>query len=193
MQRFRRYAPPTLLVLLVLLAASCGRDAQNPTAAADDGLIRLGSTGNPSPAAEGHGRNGAPGKPDVPGPQSSPPAQTLYFQSGAGGTLQVGRYQLTVPPGALPRDMPVTLIAREESGYVMCELLPHGLVFQTPVRLTIDLTRSTANAQTRATVYWLDEQANEWVDIHGTFDAGAMLLWVDLPHFSRYAAGRAGW
>jgi hypothetical protein len=53
-----------------------------------------------------------------------------------GGTLQVGGYRLTVPPGALATPVSITAIA--PTGDVnQVRFYPEGLVFQTPASLTM--------------------------------------------------------
>ncbi len=110
-----------------------------------------------------------------------------------GGTVQAGRYTVVVPPLALLEPTTITVIVDEKNGKVGCELLPHGIVFATPVTFAMDLAGTNADALAPITIYWKNDASNQWVDVGGTYDPVSATIWTTLPHFSSYTAGRAGW
>jgi hypothetical protein len=121
---------------------------------------------------------------------SGPGYQTAYIEAAAGGRVQYGRFALTFPPGALAEDTYIT-ISNPGNGLLMCELEPHGIRFNVPVTLEMDLRGLRWQPYTDWSIYWLDPEAEQWVDEGGSFQGGS--LRVGLLHFSTYAAGRAGW
>jgi hypothetical protein len=121
---------------------------------------------------------------------SGPGYTTRYITVALGGEVQYDRYKVSIPSGALSAD---TYITVRDSGtiYVMCDLEPHGIQFRVPVRFEINLIGLAWQPYTDWTDYWLNPETGLWERQDGTF-AGAII--VDyLDHFSRYAAGRAGW
>ena len=107
--------------------------------------------------------------------------------------LTAGRYTIEVPPGALPAPAIFRVTSREpQTGYVICELAPHGAAFDVPVTLRIDLSDLDLDPTGDYTVYWFDEDAGEWTDVGGVYDPEMGVLSSELPHFSKYGAGRAG-
>ena len=108
-----------------------------------------------------------------------------------GGSYTVGRFTVTVPPGAV--DVPIELTIDDrtyyEEGRVIVELGPHGQEFRVPVTLTMDLTGTTTAMEGDATIYWYDEARRAWVDLDGTFDPATKTVSVELEHFSRYGGG----
>jgi hypothetical protein len=107
-------------------------------------------------------------------------------------TVQNGRFLLQVPAGALSYDARYS-IAYSTIGAVEASLSPHGAVFDNPVELEIDLAGTSLANEPDVTLYWWDEDHEEWVDVGGSWDRNTQKLTSTLEHFSRYRPGRAGW
>lgn len=120
---------------------------------------------------------------------SGPGYLTKLIEADKGGEVHYDRYQVTIPKGALPEDTYIT-VRDPGSGYLMCELEPH-MVFLAPVELELDLHGLDYQPFTDWTVFWFDPDTEEWENQGGSF--AHEKLTVQLDHFSRYAAGRAGW
>jgi len=114
-----------------------------------------------------------------------------FFQGQKGGVIHLGRLTLTVPPGALrgPQNIRMDVLG---NGYVETNLFPEGLTFETPALLEMNL-RGTDFDGGDATIYWYDPAAGAWIDLHGTYDPKTHKVSAEIPHFSSYRSGRAGW
>ncbi|MBU1699781.1 MAG: hypothetical protein KJ970_04665 [Candidatus Eisenbacteria bacterium] len=114
---------------------------------------------------------------------------------GVGGTLTVGRFTITVPPGAI--ETPIVLSITDDSrttGYLLVQLGPHGYQFNELVTLTMNLAGTNIDDYGDATIIWYDEENDEWVDLDGVYDPKTNCVSVGLEHFSIYGgAGRSGW
>lgn len=121
---------------------------------------------------------------------SAPGSSSALIPAATGGQVRYGRYTLTVPPGALAQDTIIS-VSDPGNGYVMCDLEPHGLQFNVPVRLQVDLTGVNVGPYSDWSVFWYNPTSGGWEDQHGVF--GPNTLTADLHHFSRYAGGRVGW
>ena len=102
-----------------------------------------------------------------------------------GGTVRAGRYALEFPPGALNEDTEIT-IEPDSDGTLGVELLPHGIQFNKPVILRMDLRGTTAEGMgDRCSTLWFNENAGWWermtMDPAGSHDSAA-----ELWHFSGY-------
>lgn len=112
--------------------------------------------------------------------------------TGEGGTLESGRFTLTVPPNALDYDAAYTMTYKT-IGAVQVDLGPHGAEFDVPVTLTVDLGGTNLAGDDDVTLFWWDEASGTWVDVGGVWDPASNTLTTELEHFSRYRPGRAGW
>ncbi|MBD3162619.1 MAG: hypothetical protein GF346_09650 [Candidatus Eisenbacteria bacterium] len=175
-------------ILLALGVASCGTDTvQAPETSAVPELVNVDGNPNAAVPLGGNGKGGNKGGKDK---------RHRAWQSidpTVGGTLTAGRYSIEVPAGALDHTMVYSVTSKEQTGYVICELGPHGVSFDVPVTLRIDLSDLALDPDEQYTVYWFDEESGEWTDVGGTYDPSTGVLEAELEHFSRYGAGRAGW
>ena len=77
---------------------------------------------------------------------SSPPATVTQTVGSAGGTvsLPAGKVSLTIPPGALSTDTPITVTAVSNAGSAgaVYQFGPSGLIFNQPVTVTLSLDSS---------------------------------------------------
>jgi hypothetical protein len=132
-----------------------------------------------------------------PGVKSSPEIQLLrcepqeYSGEAAiigpkGGTLRVGDHELVVPAGALTEE---TLISAEAptSSLVDVKLLPHGLQFRKPVKLTLSYERCVRPTLTDLLVAYLG-QGNRLLELPPSVDdKSGRDVTAEIDHFSRYA------
>jgi hypothetical protein len=110
----------------------------------------------------------------------------------AGGVVSDGRYRIHVPPGAVTE--PTTFELRYfEDGMTVFELLPHGVEFHVPVTIVVDLTGTTLEKASDVSLYWYDEDAEDWVDVGGVWNRRNNRLVGTTTHFSKWGSGRAGW
>lgn len=116
--------------------------------------------------------------------------ETALIEAGEGGTITYDRFKVQIPEDALNQDTYIT-VREPGNGYLMCELEPHGIQFNIPVTLEMDLDDLETAPYFDWTIFWLDDLTGLWVDQNAVY--GGDKLVVRLSHFSRYAAGRAGW
>ncbi|HYR51896.1 MAG TPA: hypothetical protein VET83_04710 [Candidatus Dormibacteraeota bacterium] len=112
-----------------------------------------------------------------------------------GGTLQVGRFSLNVPPGALAGPATVT-ISMPDSSLMICELsiTPQSANgFRVPVELTADLSSPALADAHEFTMYLYDPSWLHWDNLLATSRVDGTKVTTVLEHFSKYAAGKAGW
>ncbi len=119
-----------------------------------------------------------------------PGYETKWIEANKGGDVKYGRYKLDIPQGALAQNTYIT-VRDPGSGYLECELEPHGLQFLSPVTLETDLNGANSGDYDDWTTYWLNENADSWEDQGGEFSSGK--VYSELWHFSVYRPGRAGW
>ncbi len=173
------------IATLCLVAASC---TQNTTTPQIPGSPEFQRVMDPSPSASPL-RQG-----DATMSNAAKKAEaSQLIAADTGGTVNTGRYTVTIPAGALATDTMITVQVKENMGIVGCELLPHGITFATPVKLTISLTGTDYTGIGPVTIFWYDTAQKGWVDVGGTFELPTFELSTQLSHFSTYRAGRSGW
>lgn len=108
-----------------------------------------------------------------------------------GGQLQCGRFILTVPPGAFDGVGTITMQMDDSTRAVVDLWIDPGELngFQVPVELSFD--HRGLPIKGKLELYWLD--STDWVDLNTAPEKGSGLPTAQLQHFSRYAAGKAGW
>jgi hypothetical protein len=119
-----------------------------------------------------------------------PGYKTKWVTVSSGGYVWYGRFAIVVPAGAMPANGYLTV--RDTSGeFIECELLPHGIMFQSPVDFYTNLQGTPYQPYQDWSTWWHNEAGDTWENQGGTFEQG----WVHsyLSHFSRYRPGRAGW
>ena len=121
---------------------------------------------------------------------SGPGYTTTLVSAWRGGTVAYDRYTVRIPARALEQDTYIT-VRDPGAGYVLCELEPHGTQFRTPATLDMNLQGLDIQGFTDWTIFWFDDDFGDWSDQHAVFNGDKVT--VSLPHFSSYAAGRAGW
>lgn len=115
---------------------------------------------------------------------------TVRMDPDQGGTITLGRYTLVVPPHALTRSYAISLRSCERNGIVGCELHPHGLTFNLPVTLEIDLSGTDVDPYETLSVSCWSDDSDTWNDVGGVFDPATGVLTTNLNHFSSNIAHR---
>lgn len=175
---------------ILLITASCGDQTAAPPSSSDPGFAQIPGI---APAEQSlPSRDGSLEATD--GPTNTFEQISVPLLPGVGGLVMIGRYSVLVPADALTRPTVITIIVREETGLVSCELLPHGLSFSNtkPVLLRMNVGGTELAARTSMTIYWFDDQTATWVDVGGLPDPTGSTVSANLTHFSRYAVGESG-
>ncbi len=99
-----------------------------------------------------------------------------------GGTVSNGYYSVYFAPGALKEDTEIS-IEMPEFPKAIVRLSPHGIQFDAPVILSLDLGKA-AEMSDQWNVLWLNDVSGLWESIGGYMEDGA--LKAELKHFSEY-------
>ncbi len=117
---------------------------------------------------------------------------TKLIEADRGGEVRYDRVKVRIPAGALTEDTYIT-VRQLGDGYLAAELEPHGIAFQVPVNLEIDLDDLEYEPYFDWSIWWLNDGTGLWENQGGIFadEKVTAQLW----HFSEYAPGRgrAGW
>jgi hypothetical protein len=118
-----------------------------------------------------------------------------FILAAQGGTVVLGANSIHFPPNALAEDTLISITrAAESTPYVLIfDLYPHGIQFQKPVTLTLEMGRRGIMAHNQFSlpqIYWYNEDSSQWQGIGGRADYGRRVIVTDLNHFSRYATAR---
>lgn len=170
--RTRNQVLGAALAALVMVAVGCGRESvMTPDLATPPGQP-ISLPAGERPWAEN-------------GLQSADlPSVTVLVSAAQGGVVQMGRYRLEFPAGALSKDTPIT-IEQADPVTMTVHLLPHGIQFQKPVRFSArvgDLLPADAHL---AGVAWFNDATATW-EVVAQQSAGADRTWAELQHFSDY-------
>ena len=112
-----------------------------------------------------------------------------------GGAVHAGRFSLKVPAGAFDGIATVTL-SMPDSTVMVCDLSitpASANRFKVPVQLIADLSSTDITDISTLTMYWYDPSRVTWVNCSSKSRSMGTLVTMGLDHFSRYAAGKAGW
>jgi hypothetical protein len=99
-----------------------------------------------------------------------------------GGMVSNGYYSVYFAPGALKEDTEIS-IEMPEFPKAIVRLSPHGIQFDAPVILSLDLGKAAAGSS-EMDVLWLNDGTGLWESIGGYVEDGA--LKAELKHFSEY-------
>jgi hypothetical protein len=125
---------------------------------------------------------------DVQGPSLAQGPVATMISADIGGTITSGRFTLVFSPNALDEDTEITIEVIND-GTLGVELGPHGIQFNQPVVLEMDLTGTTAEGEgDAASTLWFNEDQGWWEampHLNGNEDR----LKTTLEHFSKYKAG----
>lgn len=120
---------------------------------------------------------------------------SALIQADVGGVVSWGRFSVDIPAGALSEDTEIS-ISRPNSQLVMCELEPHGIQFNKPVKLQINYGGTYADDKETGLasfgIYWLNDSTGIWEMVGQKVDAQSNKVEADLEHFSGYATAWEG-
>lgn len=124
---------------------------------------------------------------DVVFDMSAEPVSTV-ISAANGGTLSNGRVTLEFPANALSEDTEISIDMLND-GTLSVELSPHGIQFNHPVLLTMDLSGTDAEGNASSvTTYWFNEASNSYEEMP-MVGTDSNLTHCLLEHFSRYSEG----
>jgi hypothetical protein len=110
----------------------------------------------------------------------------------SGGVITNGRITLEFPPFALGEDTEIT-IAMLSDGTLGADLGPHGIQFNKPVTMTMDLqdTNAEGNSDSVDTFWWNSDE--DWYEkMPKVTSRTPNKISATLEHFSRYKGGVGG-
>lgn len=106
----------------------------------------------------------------------------------AGGTLTIGPHTLTVPPGALSRQVNIRAKIAGGKSVNVVEFKPVGLVLQTPAVLTMSYANCDREGRMSAlSIAVVDDRLGIVDYLSSSDDAAAGTVTGGLPDFSNYA------
>jgi hypothetical protein len=103
-----------------------------------------------------------------------------------GGFVELNGFRVDIPAGALPADTTVTIdLPTDEllAKRLVAEFGPHGVQFNTPVKLTFPLTGVLWNGNPVEVARW---ENGGWTSLGGSVNALGTALSGTTPHFSAY-------
>ncbi len=160
-----------LVVLLVMsLMWGCSQTPMGPSSS-DDGPRLLGR----SPAAASHLLQ----------------AGILYtdsvISSEDGGRLALSDVVLDVPANAVASDTLFSILI-PDAGVFFCEFGTSGLVFSTPVRVTMSYSEADLNGVDESTIRiaYLNESSGIWESLQCDVDPVSKIVVAYMDHFSAY-------
>lgn len=112
------------------------------------------------------------------------PGVTVLVTAAEGGVVQMGRYRLEFPAGALSKDTPIT-IQQADPVTMTVHLLPHGTQFLKPVRFSARVGDLLPAGSHQTGVAWLNDATGTW-EVVGQQNASVDRAWAELRHFSDY-------
>jgi hypothetical protein len=118
-------------------------------------------------------------------------AEAEFVVTPEGGTLELGKSRIDVPPDAVSE--PTTIrFALLPGAHLVADLTANGLPtfqFQRELAVTLDYSRcGPLPASTRLTVWYIDLETGELLeDMNGTADRGKRIITFLTDHFSGYA------
>ncbi len=121
-------------------------------------------------------------------------SSSLKIDGSKGGTVRAGRLSVMLPAGAFSGFATVT-VSIPDTTVMQCDLSISPLSansFKYPARLTVDCSGLAVDVST-LTTYWYDPVHAVWVSLVAYSTTSGTALSTSLNHFSKYAAGKAGW
>ena len=118
---------------------------------------------------------------------------SVKIDGGRGGMVNVGRFTLKLSPGSFTGTAVVTM-TMPDTTMLVCDLGISPVTanrFSHPAQLTTNLS-GFGVSESDVSIYWYDPSRARWVGVAAQSKAGASVT-AYLAHFSKYAAGKAGW
>lgn len=131
--------------------------------------------------------------PALPGPTSG----SKLINGLLGGTLQVGRFTLVVPPLAFSGSATISINVPDASQMkVELNIFPASANhFRLPVVLSSNVSGAVLPLISELETVWFDELAGVWRPVPGSaVNVAGLTVYAPLYHFSTYGVqGKAGW
>lgn len=103
-----------------------------------------------------------------------------------GGTLHCGSFTLDIPAGALDQDTEITMDVIND-GTLSVELGPHGIQFNVPVVLSMELTGTNAEGMAdQSSTLWHNEDEDRYERMQKLSSNDPNVIYSNLTHFSKY-------
>lgn len=198
---FRWASALAVLVGIGFVLAGC---SQSPLSPGDLAAIRGTSTPPPVVAFAPDGSLGYEWAPVGTGAGDARPAGSILPRSvsassvidgSRGGTVRAGRFSVKLAAGAFAGTANVTL-SMADSTLMICDvsISPQSANgFRSPVQLTVDLASPGLTDAQNLTMFWYDPTKLLWVNLSAKSRVSGTTVTTSLDHFSKYAAGKAGW
>ena len=135
------------------------------------------------------------GDPAPEGDHSRQLSASCDIQGERGGTVQAGRFTVILPAGAFDGPATVTL-SMPDSTVMICELSitpDTANMFKVPAELVADLSSPEVSDAHDFTMYWYEQDKAHWQNLFAKSRVNGSKVTTTLEHFSKYAAGKAGW
>jgi hypothetical protein len=129
----------------------------------------------------------------APSPRSV--SASVWIEGTRGGMVRAGRFSVKVPAGAFSGTAIVTL-SMPDSTVMVCDLAitpSSANAFKVPAQLVADFSSTNIQDVSTLTMYWYDPNRLTWVNCSSKSRTLGAYVTMYLDHFSRYAAGKAGW
>lgn len=107
-----------------------------------------------------------------------------------GGIISNGRVTLEFPPNALDEDTEIS-IEMDTDGTLGVELKPHGIQFNRPVTMRMDLKGTTAEGQGGTSTTLRFNETQEWWEVIDKVQSHNNEIKSTLNHFSKYKGDMA--
>jgi len=107
------------------------------------------------------------------------------------GDENCGHSFLDFLPGDLPADTTITF-GWDSNGYIT-DLMPHGIVFNSPVELALSYKDADLSGlvEDSLRIWYFNDNTNLWELVGGTVNTTDKVVEGYIEHFSRYALGDA--
>ena len=117
---------------------------------------------------------------------SMTPSAASVVSADEGGRLVCGPFKLDFPAGALDEDTEITMEIFD-NGTLGIELGPHGIQFNVPVTLSMNLEGTSAEGMaSQSSTLWFDETNGIYIMMPKIPSQDENTLKAQLEHFSKY-------
>ena len=114
------------------------------------------------------------------------PGAEKIISADEGGRVVCGPFKLEIPANALDQDTEITIdIIRD--GTLSVELGPHGIQFNVPVVLSMDLEGTNAEGMAdQSSTVWYNEDTDTYELMQKLLSDDDNVIYSELNHFSKY-------
>jgi len=114
------------------------------------------------------------------------PSASSVVSADEGGRVVCGPFRLDFPAGALDEDTEITMNVIDD-GTLGIELGPHGIQFNVPVTLSMNLEGTSAEGMaSQSSTLWFDEDDGIYIMMPKIPSQDDNILKAQLEHFSKY-------